>query len=269
MIQRISSALVRAWLTVMLIVTPALVLPGREDGGELVLLLAMVIGLLVFVEYLADYPGLVEFSSAPPFNRIRFGMLFVTVLAMAAICRGIVAPNVLTDLVTAIGVLVGLAIDVPYSPVQLMTAAVAAHEPATVDLVRAMTGVAYLAALVSLAGFLAAARFAGWPGETGFNVWTNLPTFEPTASPDVVARLRRDARLNIVLGLTLPFVIPSLVTAGAPLLPPLGLASPQTLIWIVAAWAFLPASLVMRGIAMGLVAEMIDAQRHSTALQPA
>ncbi len=35
----------------------------------------------------------------------------------------------------------------------------------------------------------------------------------------------------------------------------------QTMIWTITAWAFLPASLFMRGIAMQRVADMIKEQR--------
>jgi hypothetical protein len=44
---------------------------------------------------------------------------------------------------------------------------------------------------------------------------------------------------------------------------PLQLTSPQTLIWTMTAWSFLPASLFMRGIAMGRVADMIADRRRA------
>jgi hypothetical protein len=101
-------------------------------------------------------------------------------------------------------------------------------------------------------------------GQRTFNVWINLLTFDPTAGNDVVQRLQRDARLNIVLGFLLPFLTPAAVKAAGSLFGALSLENPQTLIWTVAAWAFLPASLFMRGIAMGRVAEMIAAKRRDT-----
>lgn len=42
-------------------------------------------------------------------------------------------------------------------------------------------------------------------------------------------------------------------------------AEPQTLTWMIAAWAFLPASLFMRGIAMGRIATMIRDKRRRSA----
>ena len=98
-----------------------------------------------------------------------------------------------------------------------------------------------------------------------FNVWINLPTFDPTTGGDVVDRLTRDSRVNIVLGFLLPFAIPVMMKIASLSLTPVTLENPHTLIWTMAAWAFLPASLFMRGIAMGRVANMIAEKRKSMA----
>ena len=97
---------------------------------------------------------------------------------------------------------------------------------------------------------------------SAFNVWVNLPLFDPTAGGDVLQRLRRDARFNIAFGFLLPFVIPAVVKATSDLIDPITLENPQTLIWTITAWAFLPASMIMRGIAMGRVADLIEAKRR-------
>ena len=60
----------------------------------------------------------------------------------------------------------------------------------------------------------------------------------------------------------LPFLIPVAVRAGTTLFEPVHFGSNHTLIWTVAAWAFLPASLFMRGIAMHRVADMIAERRR-------
>ena len=105
-------------------------------------------------------------------------------------------------------------------------------------------------------------RAIGWPNRMGgFNVWINLPTFDPTTGGDVVDRLQRDARFNIALGFLLPFIIPAAVKLASLAFSPVTLESPQTLIWTMTAWAFLPASLFMRGIAMGRIAGMIAEKR--------
>jgi hypothetical protein len=139
-------------------------------------------------------------------------------------------------------------------------------DAAQAQAVRTAAGMAYLISLVSLAVFVVMLRAGSWPrAGVPFNVWVNLPTFEPSAGGDVVERLNRDARINIALGLLLPFLTPAVVSLSSSGFEPLQLATPQTLIWIMTAWAFLPASLFMRGIAMGRVAGMIRDKRREGA----
>ncbi len=64
----------------------------------MVALVALFAGVLTFVEYNSAYPGLVEFRDAPPFNRVRFLMLFSTVFLLTVIARGEEQPTTLTDL---------------------------------------------------------------------------------------------------------------------------------------------------------------------------
>jgi hypothetical protein len=110
---------------------------------------------------------------------------------------------------------------------------------------------------------LAAIRLRNWPVSNGaFNVWINLPLFDPTTGGDVVARLQRDGRVNVILGVLLPFLLPALGLLGSELIPVAMLADPLTLVWVVSGAAFLPASLLMRGTAMLRVAELIEEKRR-------
>jgi hypothetical protein len=102
-----------------------------------------------------------------------------------------------------------------------------------------------------------------------FNVRVNLPAFDPTADGGVVNRLDRDARVNIALGVLLPFLILAAVQAGSNGFEPLSFTLPQTLIWTMSAWAFLPASLFTRGIAMGRIADMIPEKRRLNGISAA
>ena len=270
MISRLTGAVLRAMLIVLLVATPSLLLPGiSADGKQIVALVAIFGAALTIFEYASTYPGLVEFRDAPPFNRIRFVSLFLTVFLLTVICRDTVEHTTLTQFVQAVGALIGHAIDFPYSPVRLVILML--PEDTSYDhvaLVRTAAGMSYLISLLTLAVFLIILRLAGWPSQNGtFNVWVNLPTFDPTAGKDVVQRLERDARFNIALGFLLPFLTPAAVKAAASLFGSVTLENPQTLVWTVAAWAFLPASLFMRGIAMGRVAEMIAVKRKQTYAQ--
>lgn len=266
MLTQLCAAALRAVLVMVLVATPSALLPGPgDDAREMVALVALFGGLLTLVEYNARYPGLIEFRDAPPYNRIRFAMLFCMVFFVSVAIRAEAQPTTLGALVAALAQLCGAALDFPYSPVRLATLTFA-DAGADLALVRAAAGAVYMTALVSLCFFVLILRLHDWPSRNGaFNVWVNLPTFDPSAGGDVVARLERDARVNLALGFVLPFLIPAAVTLGGVSLGTLDLTAPQTLIWTVAAWAFLPASLFMRGIAMGRIAGMIRARRARAA----
>lgn len=265
MISQLTGALVRAVLVMVLIATPSLMLPHvSNDTTQIVALVALFAAALTFFEYASTYPGLVEFRDAPPFNRLRFLSLFITVILLSTIVRGQTEPTTLTEFIAALGDKLGEVIDVPYSPVRLVVLMLP-EDMSTRHLimVRTTAGIAYMISMLTLILFVVVMRMIGWPSRIGtFNVWINLPTFDPTTGGDVVDRLQRDARFNIALGFLLPFLIPAAVKLASLAFSPVTLESPQTLIWTMTAWAFLPASLFMRGIAMGRIAGMIEAKRR-------
>lgn len=265
MISQLTGAFVRGLLVMVLIAIPSLMLPGvNSDTTQIVALVAIFAGALTFFEYASVYPGLVEFRDAPPFNRLRYLSLLATVVLLSTITRGVENPSTLASFVQAVGVKLGEAIDVPYSPVRLVLLMLPADTGADhLTLVRTAAGISYMISLLTLVIFVIVMRVLGWPNRMGsFNVWVNLPTFDPTTGGDVVDRLTRDCRFNIVLGFLLPFLIPAFVKLAALSFTPITLENPHTMIWTMTAWAFLPASLFMRGIAMGRVAGMIAEKRR-------
>lgn len=263
-LNRATGAAVRAFLVMIVIVMPSVILPGiGTDTKQIVALMALFAGTLVFIEYNAVYPSLVEFRDGAPFNRIRYLMLFVIILFLSIIVADREDPTTVSRFFHALGTVIGQALDFPYSPVRLATYTLA--DTATTEQllqVRTAAGTAYLVSLISLAVFVIVLKIAGWPStKSAFNVWVNLPTFEPTAGGDVVDRLERDSRVNLAIGFLLPFLVPALIAVLSSGLPASEMTSPQTLIWAMAAWAFLPASLLMRGVAMARVADMIRVKR--------
>lgn len=234
------------------------------ETSHATVLIALIAGIMTLVEYTASSPSIVEFRDASPYNRLRFMALCATVLMLSAITRGATDPTALTDALTSVGTIIGNSIDFPYSPVRLAVLMLPPDTGAdTVQAVRTAAGLAYLTSLTAMAVFLFLVRVLGWPSRSGaFNVWVNLPLFDPTGGGDVLHRLNRDARVNIALGFLLPFVIPAVVKLAADLIDPSTLTNPQTLIWTMCAWALLPASMIMRGIALHRIAEMIRDQRQ-------
>jgi len=266
-IERIVGAAARGVLVALLLATPALLLPNiAADSSQVVLLMAMLAGFLTFAEYNAKSPSIVEFRDAAPFNRLRFIALFASIFLLSLITKGKTDPTAVTNALTSIGLIIGNAIDFPFSPVRLVVLMLPDTADAdVVSAVRISAGLSYLISLIAMAAFLILVRILNWPSRKGaFNVWINLPLFDPTAGGDVLLRLRRDARFNIALGFLLPFFIPAVVKMASDLIEPITLENPQTLIWTMSAWAFLPASMIMRGIAMGKIADMIEEKRRRT-----
>lgn len=265
MIVRMSGAVTRGLLIAVLVATPALLLPDvASSQSHMVMLAALLAAFLTFVEYNSNSPSIVEFRDASPFNRLRFIALMITVILLTVIARGSSDPNSMSKGIAAIGIIIGNSIDFPYSPVRLIVLMLPYDAPSEViNAVRSAAGIAYLVSLIALIAFVSLVRIGGWPVRNGaFNVWVNLPLFDPTAGGDVLYRLQRDARVNVALGFLLPFIIPAVVKATSDLVNPVSLENPLTLIWTITAWAFLPASMIMRGVAMSRIASMIEEKRR-------
>lgn len=265
MFARVFGAALRGFAVAILVAAPSLLLPSHAIGAaEIIVLLAFLAGGLTFAEYNSNYPSIVEFRDAPPLNRMRFIALTVMVLSLTLILKHRYEPSNLTELFAGLGYLLTGAVDFPFSPVRLMVLTLPPDASAYIHAsVRVTAGVAYIVALVTVGAFLFSIRALNWPLANGpFNVWINLPLFDPTTGGDVVQRLQRDGRVNMVLGVLLPFIIPAVVKAASDFVDPLSLTNPHTLVWTISAWAFLPASMVMRGAAMLRVSELIEAKRR-------
>lgn len=265
MIAQVFNALFRAALVAVLVALPALVLPSAShDGSQIVVLVSIVIALLVFLEYNSAFPSLVEFRYAPPINRLRFGALFLSVAVLSAVCADATSNSTIGAIGAAVARLTGGWLDVPFSPVRLMVLTLPPDAPATlVNTLRDAAGFAYFVSLAIVVVFFLQVHVAGWPARHGaFNVWINLPLFDPTAGSDVVRRLQRHGLINLVLGFLLPFLFPAGVKAASGVIDPMILANAQTLIWVVSLWAILPASMMIRGLAMNRIAQMILQKRQ-------
>lgn len=263
-LSRATAAAVRAFLVMILIVVPSVILPGiGTDTKQVVALIALFGGALVFFEYNAVYPSLIEFRDGAPYNRIRFLMMLAIVVILSAIVADMEHSTTVSRFFHAVGLVIGASLDFPYSPVRLVSYMLdASASPAQISQVKIAAGTAYLISLFSLALFVIVLKLVGWPStKAAFNVWVNLPTFEPTAGGDVVDRLVRDSHANLAVGFLLPFVIPAVVALLTTGIPAETLTSPQTLIWAMALWAYLPAALIMRAVAMARIADMIRIKR--------
>lgn len=260
-----SGAIWRAALVALVVLLPALLIPSTApETGQILLLLALFAGVVVMAEYASSYPALIEFRFAAPFNRTRFALLALQVVVLSLLYRSLGHGGALTELVAGIAMVCGQLLDLPFSPVRSLVALMPEGlTAAELALVRDGAALALVLAVTTIAGFITAIRLNVWPmGQGPFNVWINLPTFDPTAGNDVVLRLQRQAKVNVALGILMPFVLPGVVMASAYMVQPVDFAAPVSFVWGIAAWAFVPAALVMRGVAMARVARMIRANRR-------
>ena len=259
MIVRLTGAFLRALLIALAIATPALLLPDvGADAAQVTVLVALVAGAFTFVEYYSQFPSILEFRFAPPVNRLRYFTMFSMVLLLTVYYSGSALETPIATLLMKLAELMARAVDFPFSPVRLVLLALPAEATEqTVAMVRAAAGIAYVVALLGVVAFAIMVRVYGWPVRYGaFNVWINLPLFDPTGGGDVLTRLKRDAVINLVLGFLLPFLLPALDLSS--------IGDPHTLIWVMTAWAFFPANLMIRGIALYRVADIIEEKRRRT-----
>lgn len=266
MVTRIIGSALRALLMAFLVAVPSLVLPGTSsDAAQMAALIALVAAVVTFAEYYSEYPTFLEFRDAPPFNRLRFLALFLCVLFASLLTVSFGRPaEVPPTLLESLAVAMSGVLDFPFSPVRLMAIAFG-DRPQLFD-VAVVTHVASLLLSVSmivLLLFWLQARLIFWPiRKKVFNFWINLPLFEPTSGRDVLFRLKRDAHVNLALGFLLPFLIPALLRLWMGAFDPRLLMVPEALIWVLCAWAFLPLTLMMRGVALFRVAALIEEKRR-------
>ncbi|WP_233487442.1 hypothetical protein [Thalassovita gelatinovora] len=248
----------------LLIAMPSMFFPDTTgDATALVVLLALLAAVMTFFEYYTEYPSVLEFRDAAPFNRIRFGTILTVILVLSLILHAPGQSSDMAQIVTALARIGGDLADFPYSPVRLALLTLPVDMPASVvENVRMAAAVAYVISGLAVLIFFALVHLSNWPmGNGAFNVWVNLPMFDPTKG-DVLTRLNRDARINVMLGFILPFLLPAVIKGTSGWIDPKALMGPQTMIWSMTIWACLPATLMMRGIALGRIAGMIGEKRR-------
>jgi hypothetical protein len=257
-------ALARGMAIAALVMLPALIMPGiPPETAHLVVLLALFAAALTAYEYASPYPGLLEFRMGAPYNRTRYFVVALSGLLLALLQRHGSDPTPLTEAVAALAAICGQFLAAGPSPVAVLTGVLpdsldAAHRA----LVRDGAALVLCLGAAVLALFSLAIRMGAWPrGSRPFNVWVNLPTFEPTAGRDVVSRLRRLSAINLGVGLALPFLLPIVILASTILMQPVSLVSPLGYVWGIVLWAYFPVAFIMRGLAMHRVADLIEDRR--------
>lgn len=264
MLARLPGALARALLVIVVVSAPAFLLPNVSQSAlEISLIIALIAAAFTVFEYASSHPGLIDFRFAPPYNRIRYFTFASLVFLLIFFCRAMSNEDPFSPDIVRLADKAAAFLNVPLSPVNIAVDMVGSDgDDAFKLLIERAAALSYTVAFASLAFFALVLWMFKWPvSRHNFNLWVNLPTFEPSSGRDVERRLRRDGVINVLLGIGLPYLLPALVSRSGGWFDPSVLANFQPLIWGCVLWAFLPASLMIRGAALLKVAYLVKKSR--------
>lgn len=248
-LNRLIGAVFRAMVVILIIALPSFILPGSSlNARELSMIAGGVVGAFTIFEYAAKSPGFVDFRFAPPYNRMRVAIIASELLVIAFYYRDLELGGSMEAFGAA---LAGLA-DLPGSPVRMTLDMFAdTLTPGQLSRLGTAMSIAMVLALGLSILFATLLWISRWPVDrAGFNLWVNMPNFEPSEVGRTERRLYRDGMLNMLFAplilFTAPYVLPlASSTLGSNLL-----REPQSVVWLASLWAFVPASLIIRGAAI-------------------
>jgi len=258
---RLLGAIFRALWVVVVAAIPSLLLPSASQGAvEFALIIGAIIGMFTFFEYGSTTPGFVDFRYAPPYNRFRAFTIAMQVVTITLVCRAVelgLSGSLLIDWAQqAVQVL-----DFKYSPVSMAIDNILSDsrfsDTTAVLLVYSITTSFVVGVGMTLVFSLILWIF-GWPRDReNFNLWANLPTFQPSDGTSIPKRLRRDAYFNIVLGIALIYALPFIPTYGFDWLTVDIFENNQAMVWAATLWVFIATSLIARASAMLKIARIL------------
>ncbi len=258
---RLFGAILRALWVVVVAAIPSLLLPSASQGAlEFALIIGAIVGMFTFFEYGSTAPGFVDFRYAPPYNRFRAFTIAMQVVMITLVCRAVelgLSDSALVDWAQqAVQIL-----DFKYSPVSMAIDNILTDshfsDTSAILLVYSVTTSFVVGVGMTLALSLLLWLFA-WPRDReNFNLWANLPTFQPSDDVAIHKRLRRDAYFNIVLGVALIYALPFIPKYGFDWFTVDIFENNQVMLWATTLWVFISTSLFARALAMLKIAQIL------------
>ena len=150
------------------------------------------------------------------------------------------------------------------SPVEVAADMIAVEEgPEFTLLIQRAAALSFTVTFLSLGCFASILWLFRWPvGRRDFNLWINLPTFEPGYGRDVERRLHRDGVGNLLAGIAYLYLLPVALSRAGGWFDPSVLANYQPLVWGVTLWAFGSGTLIIRGAAILKVSWLVRRTRN-------
>lgn len=259
---RLIGAIFRAFLVVVVAAIPSLLLPSASQGAvEFALIIGGIIGIFTFFEYGSTAPGFVDFRYAPPYNRFRAFTIATQVIAVTLVCRAVelgLSEAAIVDWARQAAQM----LDFKFSPVSMGIDAILTDsrfsDTSAILLVYSISA-SFVIGIGLTAIFALILWVFPWPKDReNFNLWANLPTFQPKDGSNIPRRLRRDAYFNIILGAALIYALPLLPTFGIDWLTVDIFENSQAMVWAATLWVFIATSLIARAFAMLKIARILS-----------
>ena len=249
----------------LIIAAPAFLLPDVSLAAqEITLVVAGIAAAFTIFEYASTHPVLIDFRFAPPYNRMRFAIFGAQVLALVFLCRAHAGQDAFSGPYLGLAEQVTDLVAFPYSPVSFGAGIITSRAaPGFEALVTQAAALSFVVTVVPLVLFSVVLWLMGWPVKRqDFNLWINLPTFEPVYGSEVPRRLTRDGRVNLIAVIVALYVLPVLLAEIGGMYGLLREFDYQPVVWGATLWAFLSGSLLIRGLAILKIAHLVGrAQR--------
>lgn len=260
MLTRLAGASVRAALVAAIIVLPAIVLPEiTPNTADLAIIAAAIAAAFVIFEYGFKTPSFIEFRFAAPYNRIRFALLTLLLTGIAFAFRGTVEQTATTLAISSFAVTSASIWDFSGSPLMFFNVLTTHLEAESRTLLTNAAALSLSLTFIALIVFSIIIWVFHWPLKArNFNLWINMPTFDAALNVQAQQTLRQSALVNVVIGFTLPFLIPMAAVTFMGPLAPISAANSLLLLWMIAIWCFVPAASILRAVALYKVANLVD-----------
>ncbi|MCO4824120.1 MAG: hypothetical protein KC451_04640 [Amylibacter sp.] len=239
---------------------PAIVLPEiSHNAADLAILSAAIAAAFVVFEYGFTTPSLIEFRFAAPYNRIRFALLALLLTGIAFAFRGPVEQTATTIAVSSFAVTSASIWEFTGSPLMFFNGMTKELDAEGRLLLSNAAALSLSLTVLALIVFSAVIWMFHWPLKArNFNLWVNMPNFDSNVGVKTQQILRQSALVNMIIGLSLPFLIPQAALTFIGPLEPISSTNSLLLLWMIAIWCFVPAASILRSIALYKVATLIN-----------
>lgn len=262
MLTRLAGASVRAALVAAMIVLPVIVLPELSpNSADLAILAAAIAAAFVIFEYGFTTPSLIEFRFAAPYNRFRFAILALLLTGIAFAFSEPVSSTGTSLAVSGFAKTSAQIWDFTGSPLTFFEGLTANMGATSQRLVTNAAALALSLTAITLVVSSVVIWNFSWPLHAeNFNLWINMPNFDVAVDEETQDTLRQSGLVSLIIGFTLPYLIPEAAFAFVGPLHPINSGNSLLLLWMIVIWCFVPAVSILRAVALYKVANLLAAQ---------